>query len=107
MKLTNSLPALLALAATTSATYQCPVSPSSVDAPAVRFGLSLQILLSNYYAAVPINASFYSTLPSPTMRMTDFLANTRGLAVQAKIGVEGLQQLAAAAGASRPSCDFK
>lgn len=106
MKLINGLPTFLAFAATTSATYQCPVSPSSSDAPAVEFGLSLQKLLANYYAAVPVNASFYSTLPSPTMPMTDFLANTIGLGVQAELGVEGLQQLASAAGATMPNCEY-
>lgn len=74
-----------------------------MDAAAIRFGLSLQTLLSSYYDAVPVNSSFYSTLPSPTMPMTDFLANTMGLA---KLGVDGLQQAATAAGASVPSCEY-
>lgn len=38
--------------------------------------------------------------------MTDFLANTMGLAVQAQLGVDGLQQAASAAGASVPNCDY-
>ncbi|KAI4175841.1 MAG: hypothetical protein LQ343_001454 [Gyalolechia ehrenbergii] len=40
------------------------------------------------------------------MPMTDFLANTMGLAVQAQLGVDGLQQAASAAGASVPNCDY-
>lgn len=105
MKLTILLPILFA--ASSSATYQCPVSPSSADAPAIMYGLSLQTLLANYYAAIPVNASFYSTLPSHTIPTTDFLANTMGLAVQAKLGVDGLQQAASAAGASMPNCGYK
>jgi hypothetical protein len=105
MKFTNNISGLLALAASTSATYQCPVSPSSNDAQAIMFGLSLQNLLTSYYAEVPINASFYSTLPS-TMPVTDFLTNTMGIVVQAKLGMQGLQELASAAGASMPSCSY-
>lgn len=38
--------------------------------------------------------------------MTNFLANTMGLAVQAKLGVQGLQQAASDAGGSMPSCHY-
>lgn len=84
---------------------QCPVSPSSNDAQAIMFGLSLQNLLTSYYAEVPINASFYPTLPS-TMPVTDFLTSTMGIVVKAKLGMQGLQELASAAGTSMPSCSY-
>ena len=106
MKFHGSIAGLLALATSTSATYRCPVSLSSTDAAAIRFGLSLQRLLSSYYDSVPVNASFYSTLPAHTIPMTDYLANTMGLAVQAKLGVEGLMHIASAAGASVPDCQY-
>lgn len=102
MKFHSTLSALFV--ATTTATYMCPVSPSAADAAAVSFGLSVQNLLSNYYAAIPINATFFSTLPSSTM--TDFLANTMGLAVQAKLGVTALQQLATSASVQMPTCQY-
>jgi len=104
MNLHSALCALFV--ATTTATYVCPVSPSSADAAAISFGLSLQNLLSTYYAAIPINATFYSSLPSPTMPMTDFLANTMGLATQAKLGVSALQQLATSASVQMPTCSY-
>lgn len=91
MKASNLLQ-LLSTAAITSATYMCPVSPGSSDLPAIAYGYVLQNLLSSYYDSVPINESFYSSLPSPTKPMTDFLANTMGLAVQAKLGEEALLQ---------------
>lgn len=106
MKFYGSIAGLLGLATSTSATYECPVSLSSTDAAAISFGLSLQKLLSSYYDSVPVNASFYSTLPAHTVPMTDYLANTMGLAVQAKLGVEGLMHVASAAGASVPDCQY-
>jgi hypothetical protein len=97
---------LLWTAAVASATYMCPVSPGSSDAPAIMYGYAVQNLLSSYYDSVPINESFYSSLPSPTKPMTDFLANTKGLAVQAKIGDEALLQVGMAAGGMKPNCNF-
>lgn len=104
MKFHSTLSALFIAAST--ATYMCPVSPSSADAAAIAFGLSLQNLLSTYYAAIPINATFFSTLPSPTKPMTDFLANTMGLATQAKLGVSALQQLATSVSVQMPKCSY-
>lgn len=102
MKFHSSLSALFA--ATATATYMCPVSPSSTDAATISFAMSVQKLLSTYYAAIPINATFFSTLPAqPT---TDFLANTMGLAVQAKLGVDALQQLAMSASVQPPMCSY-
>ncbi|KAL9579119.1 MAG: hypothetical protein Q9203_006832 [Teloschistes exilis] len=89
-----------------SATYMCPVSPGSNDVPAIMYGFALQNLLSSYYDSVPVNESFYSTLPSPTIPMTDFLANTEGLAVQARLGEQGLLEAGMAAGAMKPNCNF-
>jgi len=97
---------LLWTAAVASATYMCPVSPGSSDAPAIMFGYVVQNLLSTYYDSVPINESFYSSLPSPTKPMTDYLANTKGLAVQAKLGDEALLQAGMAAGGMKPNCSF-
>ncbi len=105
MKASNLLQ-LLSTAAITSATYMCPVSPGSSDLPAIAYGYVLQNLLSSYYDSVPINESFYSSLPSPTKPMTDFLANTMGLAVQAKLGEEALLQAGMAAGGMKPKCNF-
>jgi hypothetical protein len=97
---------LLPMVAIASTTYMCPVSPGSSDAPAIVYGYVLQNLLSSYYDSVPINKSFYSSLPSPTKPMTDFLANTMGLAVQAKLGEEALLQAGMAAGGMKPNCSF-
>jgi len=98
---------LLSTAALASATYMCPVSPGSSDAPAIVFGYVMQNLLSSYYDSVPINESFYSSLPSsPTKPMTDFLANTMGLAVQAKLGEEALLQAGMAVGGMKPNCSL-
>ncbi len=97
---------LLSTAAVASATYMCPVSPGSSDLPAIAYGYVLQDLLSSYYDSVPINESFYSSLPSPTKPKTDFLANTMGLAVQAKLGDEALLQAGMAAGGMKPNCSF-
>lgn len=84
----------------------CPVSLGSSDLPAIAYGYALQNLLSSYYDSVPINESFYSSLPSPTKPRTDFLANTMGLAVQAKFGEEALLQAGMAAGGMKPNYNF-
>jgi len=105
MKTSNPLQ-LLFIAAVASATYMCPVNPGSSDAPAIEYGYALQNLLSSYYNSVPINESFYASLPSPTKPMTDFLANTKGLAVQAKLGAEALSQAGTMAGGTKRTCKF-
>lgn len=100
---------LLALAAATPAlaTYVCPVMPGTSDQAAIAFGYAIQELLNSYYESVPINQTFYSTLPSPTVPMTDFLANTMGLGVQAKIGSDALMALGQSSGImAKPQCDF-
>jgi len=102
----STLLQLLSTAAIASATYMCPVNPGSSDLPAIAYGYVLQNLLSSYYDSVPINESFYSSLPSPTKPMTDFLANTMGLAVQAKLGEEALLQAGMTAGGMKPNCNF-
>ncbi|KAI9881060.1 MAG: hypothetical protein M1830_008942 [Pleopsidium flavum] len=89
------------------ANYMCPVMPSSSDAAAISFGLTVQTLLSDYYKSVPVNATFFSTLPSNPMPATDYLGNVMGLAQQAVLGVTALQELSAtistaAAAATKP-----
>ncbi|KAK3081737.1 hypothetical protein LTS18_003262 [Coniosporium uncinatum] len=89
------------------AMYNCPVMPSSSDAAVIEFGLAVQTLLSNYYQSVPVNQTFFSTLPQNTVSPTDFLANIEGLARQAVLGVQALQSLAAAVpSAKAPTCRY-
>lgn len=87
------------------ASYMCPVMPSS-DGAALKFALTIQTLLSDYYKSVPVNATFYSTLPSNPMPPTDYLANTMGLAQQAVLGVTALQELAPAAAMTMTTCNY-
>jgi hypothetical protein len=84
--------------------FICPVTAGAADAGLVEFGLAIQSLLSDYYESVPVNASFFSTLPKDTG--TDFLSNAMGLAQQAVLGTISLQQLQATTGASTPSCKY-
>jgi len=96
--------AIPALLATVQADFECPVTPGNSDAGLVEFGLAVQNLLSSYYQSMPVNASFFSTLPNNTS--TDYLSNVMGLTRQAVLGVEALQQLEAPTTASMPSCKY-
>jgi hypothetical protein len=84
--------------------FICPVTAGPADAGLVEFGLAVQTLLSDYYKSVPVNASFFSTLPHNTG--TDFLSNAMGLARQAVLGTTSLQQLRVMTSASTPSCKY-
>ena len=89
------------------ANYVCPVTPGSADQPAIAFGYAVQELLNSYYKSVPVNSTFYSSLPSPTTPMTDFLTNTEGLGVQAQIGSDALMAAGKAAGITmKPTCEY-
>lgn len=103
----TGLSALLAASAV-QATYMCPSMPSSSDAAVIRFSLVVQTFLSDYYKSVPVNATFFSSLPSNTVPPTDYLANVEGLAQQAVLGVQALQQLSAmgSSSAMTPSCNY-
>lgn len=83
-------------------------APSSSDMTAVQFAYSVQNLLLSYYNSVPVNQTFFSTLPNNTVPYTDFLANVEGLQRQAQLGVDALEQLSSKApGQSQmPTCTY-
>ena len=90
------------------ADYKCPVMPSASDAAALKYGLAIQGFLSDYYKSVPVNMTFFSTLPNNTLPQTDFLGNVMGLNQQAILGVNGLKELSAMVPSSMmPSCSYK
>ena len=94
----------LLVASAVQANFMCPVVPGSSDAVVVEFGLAVQTLLSEYYKSIPVNASFFATLPNNTG--TDYLSNAMGLVQQADLGVMSLQQLEVMTNASMPSCKY-
>lgn len=96
----------LAVGAGVQAARTCP--PISNDMTAIRFGYSIQNLLDSYYNSVPINATFFSSLPNHTMAGTDFLDNFMGLQQQAQLGVDAIQRLASRApmNSTMPMCKY-
>lgn len=102
------------LASTTSAMYQCPITMPGEPA-ALEFAYSVQKLLYNYYQSVPVNTTFFDTLPmgaivSPLDNMTmsaNVVSNLEGLQNQAMLGVQGLSDLGSMyPGFHEPSCMY-
>jgi cerevisin len=103
----SALYAVALVSYTTSAFYICPAYPSRhVDGPTIEFALSLQGLLLSYYESVPVNATFFSTLPPNGDPPTDWLDNVIGLQQQALLDYQALEALAASAHVEVPKCSY-
>lgn len=106
MKLFAIIFTALAVDAGVQAARTCP--PISNDMAAVKFGYSIQNLLHSYYNSVPVNETFFSSLPNDTIPHTDFLGNFMGLQQQAQLGVKAIQRLASKApmNSTMPMCKY-
>ena len=97
---------VLAVGCMAQSNYDC--MPTSSDMTAVKFAYSVQNLLSSYYSSVPVNETFFSTLPNHTVPHTNFMANAMGLKRQAELGMDALQQFSSKASnnTNMPMCDY-
>lgn len=106
MKLSLSVNAVLAVGCIAQSNSAC--MPTSSDMATVKFAYSVQELLSSYYNSVPVNQTFFSTLPNNTVPHTNFMANVMGLKRQAQLGVDALQQFMSKTSNNTnwPMCDY-
>ncbi len=108
------LGSLLVLAASSAANYVCPAAPSMNDSTALEYGHQIQRLLVQYYHSVPVNVSFFSSLPegqttaSNGMTLAEnTLTNVQGLEKQAALALRAISdEISTIKGASMPNmCD--
>lgn len=107
MKLLAAIVTALAVGVPAAARMRtCP--PISNDMTAIKFGYSIQNLLDSYYNSVPVNETFFSSLPNNTMAGADLLGNFMGLQQQAHLGVSAIQKLAfkAPMNTTMPMCKY-
>lgn len=90
--------------------YMCPIPMSTQDMTALEYGWVVQNFLYKYYMANgEFSASDFAKVPMADMmamngmtKADDLATNMNGLTTQAKLAVEGLQEL----GATEMDCDY-
>ncbi|KAK0951308.1 hypothetical protein LTS01_025305 [Friedmanniomyces endolithicus] len=110
---TQSLVLTVAAASAAGATYICPASLSSSDAAAIMYGYKVQGLLESYYNSVPVNASYFESLPNAKMTASNGMTlaentvtNVEGLTKQAQLGAKALKELGMMLGLSPDECNY-
>lgn len=102
------------LASVSKAMYQCPITTPG-EPNALEFAFSVQKLLYDYYESVPVNTTFFDTLPmgtkmSPLNNMTmsaNVVTNLEGLQKQSMIAGKGILELGAMyPDFQEPACEY-